>query len=80
MNNQKEILMVDIKEFQQSFYDYLSNECQAILDHLKTQLDNQEQKREVERVSDTLEYLAEQLKDFNKSINELLFDDKGDKE
>ena len=76
----KDLLKQDILDFQQSFYDYLDKEVPAILDHLKTQLDNQEQKREVEIVSDTLEYLAEQLKDFNKSINELLFDDKGDKE
>lgn len=77
MNNQKEILMVDIKEFQQSFYDYLSNEVQNILEHLKQDLPIEKQ-REVERVMETLEYLAEQLKDFNKSINELLFE--GDKE
>ena len=74
MNNKKELLMVDIKEFQTSFYDYLSIEVQNMLDHLKNQLLHQEQKREVERVSATLEYLAEQLKDFNKSINELLFE------
>lgn len=72
----KDFLKQDILDFQQSFYDYLSKEVQAILEHLKTQLPNQEQKIEVERVSATLEYLAEQLKDYHKSINELLFNEK----
>ena len=71
----KDFLKQDILDFQESFYNYLVQEAPAILDHLKNQLQNQEQKREVERVATTLQYLAEQLKDYHKSINELLFNE-----
>ena len=73
--SKKEFLKEDIQEFQTCFYNYLSEEAQNILDHLKQDL-----QKEIERVANELEYLAEEIRDYNKCINELLFNEKEDKE
>ena len=73
--NKKEFLKEDIKEFQTCFYNYLSEEIQNVLDHLKQDLPTDQQK-EIERVANELEYLAEEIRSYNKCINELLFNEK----